>query len=513
MKPQNDTQPPRTPSGAAGCSNALATALVGSANADDILDRLRNIGALVHQADDRVAGDWISGALSTARYGSQSNAHAQHSDTMPLTALQADRVADEITHLLSPTGLALYRESTTVAGTPAPGEAPVSSFRHARDSSRSWISTSTGLAVLAPLVLITLAIFKLATLDSGRVAKEPGSDLFFNATRLRDGQQMEQDLPKAAGLFKRAADAGHRGAKFEYALMQYHGHGIPQDFEGALAGFRALHANGHTEAGYNVGVMLQRGEGTQRDPVAAQRYFIAAAEKGLADGKLAAALGLMDERLGPVDYAKAMTWLTDPAVASQPRALSAIGTMYADGLGVPVDLQRAATDYETAARAGEVHAAANLARLHLLGKLANSNVDTAVAWTAYAASQGSPDAQRFLVAMFGNGKGVPRDFVSAYTWLLISESNPNNSAPADANLKSALEQRLRSSQRETAMAAADACAVQQHKDCEMPDTLIDRVQALGLEPVTAANPSATEPPRADTTSRSLRPPRRLRLPR
>lgn len=102
----------------------------------------------------------------------------------------------------------------------------------------------------------------------------------------------------------------------------------------------------------NVALMLRRGEGTAKDPKAAEEMYARAAQGGLATA--AADLGemLLNGEAGPPDAKAAYPWLAGAAEAGHPIAEFELGTMFETGNGVPKDLAQARKLYEAAANAG-----------------------------------------------------------------------------------------------------------------------------------------------------------------
>jgi TPR repeat protein len=113
----------------------------------------------------------------------------------------------------------------------------------------------------------------------------------------------------------------------------------------------------------NVALMLRKGQGTAKDPKAAEAMYRRAAEGGLATA--AADLGemLLNGEAGPPDPKAAAPWLAGAAEAGHPIAAFQLGEMYETGNGVPKDLAAARKLYRAAADAGLDKAKKRLAAL------------------------------------------------------------------------------------------------------------------------------------------------------
>ncbi len=113
----------------------------------------------------------------------------------------------------------------------------------------------------------------------------------------------------------------------------------------------------------NVALMLRKGQGTAKDPKAAEDMYARAAQGGLATA--AADLGemLLNGEAGPPDAKAAAPWLTGAAGAGHPVAQFELGQMFEDGNGVPKDLAQARKLYQAAADAGMDEARRRLAAM------------------------------------------------------------------------------------------------------------------------------------------------------
>ncbi len=102
----------------------------------------------------------------------------------------------------------------------------------------------------------------------------------------------------------------------------------------------------------NVALMLRKGQGTAKDPKAAELMYARAAQGGLATA--AADLGemLLDGEAGPPDPKAAAPWLAGAAGAGHPIAAFELAQMLEAGNGVPKDLAEARKLYQLAADSG-----------------------------------------------------------------------------------------------------------------------------------------------------------------
>jgi TPR repeat protein len=113
----------------------------------------------------------------------------------------------------------------------------------------------------------------------------------------------------------------------------------------------------------NVALMLRKGQGTARDPKAAEDMYARAAQGGLPTA--AADLGemLLNGEAGDPDAKAALPWLLGAAAAGHPIAALQAGRILEDGTAVPKDIAMARKLYKIAADAGMKEAEQRLAAL------------------------------------------------------------------------------------------------------------------------------------------------------
>ena len=147
------------------------------------------------------------------------------------------------------------------------------------------------------------------------------------------------------------------------------------------------------------------------------------------------------------DHAAAIAVWTPLAGRGDPDAAFNLGQAYRLGKGVPLDLARAQTYLEAAARKGHVDAATTLGLL----LFQNGNRTGAMRWLRQAADAGEPRAMLILGTALFNGDGVPRDPVRAYA--LVSRAAAQGLVAARETLLE-LDENLPLDQRQKGVALA-----------------------------------------------------------
>ena len=105
-----------------------------------------------------------------------------------------------------------------------------------------------------------------------------------------------------------------------------------------------------------------------------------------------------------------------------------LGIIYLNGYGVPKDTSAALHWFQLAAAQDEARSQMNLGVMYLNGRGVAQDSTTALQWLRLAANQRFAGAQLLLGDLYNTGdRGVARDFVQAYMWMLLAVSNaPGN---------------------------------------------------------------------------------------
>jgi len=116
----------------------------------------------------------------------------------------------------------------------------------------------------------------------------------------------------------------------------------------------------------NLGMMLRKGIGTEKNPKRAEEIYLRAAEVGMPTAQADLADMYIKGDLGPPDLAAALPLLARAAAANHPGAQFQLGEFYETGAPplVPKDLEKARELYAAAAQSGMPEA---IARSQFLG--------------------------------------------------------------------------------------------------------------------------------------------------
>ncbi|MEQ5775155.1 SEL1-like repeat protein [Thalassospira sp. NFXS8] len=250
-----------------------------------------------------------------------------------------------------------------------------------------------------------------------------------------NGWGVEQDDSKAVELLQSACDHNDVTAASVLAYLYLEGRGVKRDpgksFEYNLRAARAGSIEAASALGYAFGVglgaernieasiswfELAAGEGDAYAQANLAMYFCHSSELKLFNrgwqmlsfacdqGDVSAKYQMTQILIFGVnhrepDYSKALDLAMDLAELGHPGGYHLIGVMYEHGLGVPVDMKRAAGWYERAARKGSANGQSALGRLYAIGNGVRQDNVQAYYWLKLAAPAQNTLAYRELDAV------------------------------------------------------------------------------------------------------------------
>lgn len=120
------------------------------------------------------------------------------------------------------------------------------------------------------------------------------------------------------------------------------------------------------------------------------------------------------------DYETAANEFIPLAERGDHRAMYALGSMYAAGLGVEKDLKKAFELFKEAAQNGRADAMYKLGLMYEEGLGIRKNIKKALRYYQKSAKQGYPLGQYQLGLMYMNGSGVKQNLINAYAWMVVA---------------------------------------------------------------------------------------------
>jgi localization factor PodJL len=143
----------------------------------------------------------------------------------------------------------------------------------------------------------------------------------------------------------------------------------------------------------------------------------------------------------PANMELAVQWLERAANQGLAPAQYRLGSLYEKGQGVKKDLEKARTLYLAAADKGNAKAVHNLAVLYAEGIDGKPDYRTAAQWFRKAAERGVADSQYNLGILYARGIGVDQNLAESYKWFsLAAAQGDQDSAKKRDDVSSRLDQ-------------------------------------------------------------------------
>jgi len=271
----------------------------------------------------------------------------------------------------------------------------------------------------------------------------PAEDIFEQSVEA----EKAKDYDKAFKLCKKAAVAGNPRAQYNLAYYFEKGRGCKADTKKALEWYEKAVVSGYGPAAFTLGYYYQEGNGiTVKDAVSAYNYYKIGADlgdrnamsaladcylngrgtaydidKGLAirkvlaedetDGYQAYLIGyyycdtadfiyyfknnkLPDKSL--LDPVEGMKWFRKSAQQNNPKAMIAIGYLYKEGKGVPMNKQEAVKWFRKAIELDNDMAMRDLGICYEKGEGVEKNIDQAVYWYKKGAAKNNYSCKEAL---------------------------------------------------------------------------------------------------------------------
>lgn len=248
---------------------------------------------------------------------------------------------------------------------------------------------------------------------------------FSLAVMYSKGKGVEQNDVKAAEWYFKAAKQGYAKAQFNLACMYDNGRGVEQSDIKAAEWYLKAAKQGHINAQFNLAVMYQDGQGIEQSNVKAAEWYLKAAEQG--DGDAQFNLACMYDNGEGVEQSdvEAAKWYLKAAEQGDAKAQFNLALMYRRGEGVEQSDIKALKWYRKAAEQGDMRAQLSLGRLYEQGIGTDPDQQIAAFWYLKAAEQGHVLATLEMSSRYFNGKGVPENYIKAYTFLLLYKCSKN----------------------------------------------------------------------------------------
>jgi TPR repeat protein len=226
-----------------------------------------------------------------------------------------------------------------------------------------------------------------------------------------------RDTPRAAKMFQRAAEAGNTEGMRHYGDMLRTGHGVDRNATQALHWYEKAIVSGDTYAMVSAARLYHQGdEGLPPNHQLSFRWAAEAATRGVTDGHYLVALHQRDGLGTPVNLKMAFSNFLRPALNGHPLAMLELSHMYRKGLGTEANPAQAYRWARKAAQSG-LPQAMSLFGLYLHRGLGVERNDIqAFTWTLKAAQGGETEAMKRVSRFFAEGIGTDKNPEAAKRW-------------------------------------------------------------------------------------------------
>ena len=188
----------------------------------------------------------------------------------------------------------------------------------------------------------------------------------------------------------------------------------------------------------------------------------------------------------PQNLDEAVKWYDRAAQAGIVPAIFRLGTFYEKGLGVKKDVDIARRYYEQAAERGNAKAMHNIAVLDADGGGKAADYKSAAQWFRKAAEHGVADSQFNLGILYARGIGVEQNLAESFKWFSLAAAQGDADA---AQKRDDIAKRL-----DAQSLAAARLAIQTFMAEPQPDDAVNVATPPGGWDSAPPQASATKPP-------------------
>ena len=219
------------------------------------------------------------------------------------------------------------------------------------------------------------------------------------------GEQVPQDLEKAFGFYRQAAEAGSQTSRLRMGEMLARGVGVEQDIEAGRQIVGEIADAGSVRALVSLGGIYALGDAGPMNPGLAIQTYENAASQGYAQAMLQLGDIYRHGKFGSPQYLKAASYYRNAADMGDAYGLHSLGRLYVEGLartaGSPAEGMKLLKEAE---RAGVAEATVSISDSHFYGYGVRRNAKKALAILSEAMKQGNIPATKKFIAAYRDGK-------------------------------------------------------------------------------------------------------------
>ncbi len=215
------------------------------------------------------------------------------------------------------------------------------------------------------------------------------------------GLGTQQDYEKAFKWFLKSAEEGNRFAQYSLGNLYYYGNGTDKDLSQAFQWYMKSAEQGQPYASYSMAQMYDKGEYVSQSEENAQRYYKAALSGFLE-------LESKDQADDNLFYK--------------------MGTMYKNGLGTDIDMDKAINYFMRSAELNNINAKRTLALEYISGKHLELDIEKGLEMLTVCADRGDTLSCYKLGKIYFKGEIVYKDLNMAEKYFLKASQKENRYA-------------------------------------------------------------------------------------
>ena len=245
-------------------------------------------------------------------------------------------------------------------------------------------------------------------------ANRGDKDAMFAMGRMYEEGKAESASPEQAeDWYRKAAKAGHTEAQFNLAVLLLRN---PTRGKEGLEMLKEAARTGNSRAMKEMGILYVTGNGVEKNVAEGKGLLLQASEKGEAGAS--ESLALMYESGEGVEKSeiKAVDYFQKAAEKGSVKSMLRLAMKYVNGTGVKADGNKGREWLEKAADLNATDAMLALGLMYEGGNGEENNAETSVKWFTRAAEAGDANAAAKLGAMYAEGGGVEKNEKTAATW-------------------------------------------------------------------------------------------------
>jgi TPR repeat protein len=247
-------------------------------------------------------------------------------------------------------------------------------------------------------------------------------------------------LQKPLAEIEDAAELGHAASQLILGNRYSFGKGVSQSHAVALTWYLRAAEQGEPHAQSAAGYILIEGKGTVPKDIKAGVQWL---KKAGHQGHIEAMSGLGSvhaEGIGvpstPENHKKAVKWFRKAAVKNHGKSARELAFLLIAGKGVPKSLKKGLMWLEKAWTYGDAFGPAlnYLGMMYATGEGVAKNNEKAVVWYKRAAALGDAEGQYNLGGMYHLGLGIPKDIELSVSWFRLAADQGHEKAKEHLNV-------------------------------------------------------------------------------